>query len=397
VFTPKWKKEGMMTLKAGKRFLNYKRDLLTLNKIGEIQSRQEDLQKAIKAKDKAAVAEAIKQLNYTCEKSLTAYRPAGAIADNIEGLWVPIVIALGIRAYFVQPFKIPTGSMQPALNGIIAKSEDGDWEKPGLGTRIFQNVMKGRSYYDLVADKNKSIVAIEDRTKFIFSRTCIRFDDGSDVVISCPPAEAMGIETIKKHLRHGGKFSSGVHFKKGDPIFRGTLTTGDLVLVDKISYHFRQPKRGESFVFNTRGLQTSGGTSGMSSQQNATHYIKRLVAVPNDELQIKTPDLWINGALAKEETIRRVARREKISEDEMFSGYTHADVRSRDRRLLRPGATTTMLSPDDRNQREFFAMGDNSPNSLDSRYWGPVKQYNLVGPALFALWPFTSGHWGVIE
>ncbi len=44
----------------------------------------------------------------------------------------------------------------------------------------------------------------------------------------------------------------------------------------------------------------------------------------------------------------------------------------------------------------YFAMGDNSYNSLDSRYWGPVPEENLVGRGLFVYWPFNR-HWGLIR
>ena len=46
---------------------------------------------------------------------------------------------------------------------------------------------------------------------------------------------------------------------------------------------------------------------------------------------------------------------------------------------------------------EYIALGDNSFNSYDSRGWGTVKEFNVIGPASFTLWPFGSGHWGLIK
>jgi signal peptidase I len=390
-------------LKGSKKFLHYKRDLLTQDRIDEIESRRADLKAAIKSKDLDAVKETSKQVHNTCEKSLAHYKSPTWLEENIEVFWVAIVVALGIRAYFLQPFRIPTGSMQPSLNGIIAESmhEEKDWEKPFIGSRVFDFILEGKSYENIVADKPKSIVGIKDSTVFLFSGTTIAFDDGSTERIGCPPNEAVRIPTIGRFVRNtsqGYIFASGVHYQKGDPIFQGSLTSGDLVLVDKVSYHFRNPKRGESFVFDTRGIDTDGTGKHMSSQQGGTHYIKRLVGVPGDTLQVKEPDLYINGALAKEETILRVAGQGKDAKGRPYPGYSNPKQGKSS--FMDQDFVFNLKSieeTEDTNMREFFAMGDNSPSSLDSRFWGTVKQHNLVGPAYFALWPFTSGHWGFIK
>ena len=57
---------------------------------------------------------------------------------------------------------------------------------------------------------------------------------------------------------------------------------------------------------------------------------------------------------------------------------------------------TLNANKDNPNLREYAALGDNTVNSKDSRYWGPVRQYNVLGPAVLTIWPFTS-HWGNIE
>jgi signal peptidase I len=58
--------------------------------------------------------------------------------------------------------------------------------------------------------------------------------------------------------------------------------------------------------------------------------------------------------------------------------------------LTDPDATYTVPA------EHYFAMGDNSFNSFDSRYWGPVPQENLMGRGLFVYWPFLP-HWGFVR
>ena len=94
-----------------------------------------DLHAAIKAGDRTKTDEASKQLRATCEGALPHEPATTWWEENVEVMFVAVVVALGLRAYFLQPFRIPTGSMQPTLNGIIARPlARKDW--PGLPVRL---------------------------------------------------------------------------------------------------------------------------------------------------------------------------------------------------------------------------------------------------------------------
>lgn len=400
MFSPKWKKEAQLLHKGAKKFLHYKRDLLKPDRIDEIESRRADLAAAIKSGDRAKVDEASKQLRATCEGALPRIPTQTWWEENVEVIWVALVIALGLRAYIVQPFRIPTGSMQPTLNGItIHQSDDPDFKKPWIGRQAVEWVLRGRTYRDIVASSDMAPVAATDASWFLFTRTKVKFTNGE--VINFPAAEGETGNLLSEDAPPGVRPQSKT-FRKGDPILRGWIDTGDLVLVDKISYHFRRPKRGEVFVFDTRGIDTGGrGTStlgNLAGQTGGTHYIKRLCGVPGDTLQIEPPNLWVNGKIAQEPGIQRVAQAQgdygKFNPDGYIPGRTDSRYPCP---LDMPGEKLTLAAQARPGMREYAALGDNTGNSLDSRYWGTVKEFNLAGPALFSLWPITTGHWGFIR
>jgi signal peptidase I len=163
---------------------------------------------------------------------------------------------------------------------------------------------------------------------------------------------------------------------RGEVIARGTIDTGDQVFVDKFSYNFVKPHRGDVFVFRTNHIP------GIREDPEAgsPFYIKRLAGVPGDRLRIDPPFLYVNGKKAEGYGFARV-----MSATPPYRGYALGREY-----LSQPDRSFTVP------QDGYFALGDNSYNSYDSRYWGTVPDANLVGRGLFVYWPFNQ-HWGLIR
>ena len=391
-FTPSWRRSARDTIAALCRYTNYNRHTLSAEVITTCNEHKSALQTALLNWDKAECSRIIKLIEVQCD-SMPGYKRS-AITEMVESFLVIMVIFLGLRTYYVQPFRIPTGSMQPSLNGIILHPVD---EVPGVARQAWDMLTLGSAYVEATAENSKHIVNIEDHPKYLlFTETTLTFSDGSKVNI--PSAQG----AVMQYLRQQGKLTetpNGLRlgsYQPGETIIRARVDAGDMILVNRVAYHFRQPKRGETFVFDTRGINTSmqpPSVVRMNDQQDGTHYIKRLCGLPGDTLQIAPPFLLVNGKAAEEPTISRIAAGKPPYNKEGYQELTYRE---------HPLAYMTNLGPvhlqktTNPTLREYAALGDNTTNSLDSRYWGPVRQFNIIGPACFTLWPFTD-HWGSIE
>ena len=156
-----------------------------------------------------------------------------------------IVIAAGVRAYFLQPFKIPTGSMQPTLFGIVGTPTAS--RPPNPISRAIQLVLFGRHYIDVTAKEADIIVDLEEATYLILHLYDHR---RGEEFIRCLRRATPSIATLE--CSRGG-------YQQGETIARGFIQTGDQVFVDKMSYHFANPNRGD--VFASRPMASSASKS----------------------------------------------------------------------------------------------------------------------------------------
>ncbi len=368
LFTPRYVKNGREVHKAASKMLAYRRDLLRPEAVKSIEEELTQLQQALKARNKEGVAAVSGRLDQLYAEHFPQ-RNYPAIRENCEVFLVAIVIAVGVRTFFLQPFTIPTGSMQPTLNGII--SHVTEEPPPNALTQVAHFALYGRDYVNLVSEVDDVIVDVRGIKRFgILNFTLVECRN-QRFTVHVPPNKLMEDFRVLK----------GRPLKAGEVFARGYVNTGDHVFVDKFSYHFRQPQRGEIFVFNTAGIYdiTPPG-------QPSQFYIKRLAGLPQDELRIDPPNLLINGERAKEATFLRV-----MSEVDGYRGYSNGDTRG--------NRFPYLGSPEQRfkvPQKEYFALGDNSYDSSDSRRWRAVPERNLTGRGLLVYWPFNS-HWGLMK
>lgn len=393
--TPRYLKHAKQLRKGVTRFIDYKRDLLPAAKLEEIRGLRRELEAAMRGRDRKRIEELHVEINRVCERALPL-PPQSELGENIEVFFVAIVIALGIRAYIAQPFQIPTGSMQPTLNGITAQATAEDPRPGPIGW--LASIFTSTRHVHVVSDRTGYLRDREPLTEhrfLIFMPYCkLHFRDGTTIRIMAPMRQLLDELQLWSHvnsepvvvsedtpdMRKVYGLRGGEHIKKGQVLASGIVRNGDHVLVDKFSYHFRTPVRGEVFVFTTKHI------SGIRvpAEQGSQHYIKRLAGVPGDQLEVKSPKLFINGAEAVEPGFKKVMQGTREAPVEGYRGYSDA-------RAIYGNINRIELG-----EEEYFAMGDNSYNSSDSRAWGAVPERNLVGPALLCYWPLTK-HWGVIR
>ena len=314
----------------------------------------------------------------------TAWKPLhpNALAENFEVLVVAICVAMAFRCYFLEPFKIPTGSMQPTLYGIYSSDqlEPGFWDRHPF--KVFKWLVTGDWYTDIRVVAGGAVRQVPATVKpgyVSFEIAGKLYHVPSDAIMERP-------QPFTQKLRNHAPVASG------ERIWSGVTHAGDHVFVNRVLWNFRKPRRGEVMVFNT------GGIKGLPQ---GTHYIKRMVGLPGETIGIRAPELIVDGKPVSEPyTIGRIVRREAAPHPEEgypnYLGYQPIGQvppsAAPSRSPLRTGDDAIALGTD-----EYLGMGDNTGNSYDGRYWGAVPAKKLLGPGAFVYWPFTSKRFGIIH
>ncbi len=139
-----------------------------------------------------------------------------------------------------------------------------------------------------------------------------------------------------------------VHGQSMEPNFG----QNDYLLVDRISYRFRDPQRGEVIVFRP-------------PQNFFHHHIKRIIGLPGERIKIENGQIIIS----KQDLVPKI-----LNENDYLPHH-----------LTTHGRIEIQLNKD-----EYFVLGDNRNFSSDSRHWGSLKREYIIGRTFFRAWPFTE-------
>jgi len=364
------------------------------------------------------------ELDFAANKWLKTY-PHAAWRENVEVLLVAIAVAMAIRTFFLQPFKIPTGSMQPTLYGVTSvpdfsripfNSEDKSWIQSQVNEQLkLRNTLvfptglervrewfEGISYIHVVAQNDGELQAVNPPVKFlIFNLKQTLVIGGVEQTIWFPPDYGEAPLEYRAGLQKRTEYANGQVYHKGDDVVRLKISAGDHLFVDRLTYNFRKPKRGDIIVFATAGVpEDRRAAVGMPGDQ---FYIKRLVGLGGETLSL-AQDYEVTGASqfggGSVPVGHLVVNGQPLSTSTphfenlySFSGvpagtrnihyqdnqyYGHALIRA-----LEPGREYQIPT------NHLFVMGDNTMNSLDSRFWGDFPTESSIGKSFFVYWPIT--------
>jgi signal peptidase I len=367
-----------------KRLENEQRDLLNPDALAALETARTHARARIAGG--AGISELkreIEKLNEAAAASLRPYSNA-ALRENIKELQVALVSILAFTTFFLQLTHIPTGSMQPSLWGITYENlaRQGD-PIPNVFTRFLQYWLFGVGYEELAAPFDGHVLKIsEEQTILPFvKRQRILFGDPRDstrrkwLSLWRPPDD---------RWPRAAEISADRLYHAGEPIVKLRSRAGDYLLVDRFSYNFRPPNRGEVVVFKTKGIH---------DLPQDVLYIKRLVGLPGEEMRIGSDQHLIINGHRLDERDRGFENVYHITNpgESRYSGHVNQEVAREKFHMHDPLAP---FFPDEKTifkvpDHHFLMMGDNTLNSLDSRSWGSLPGVNVIGRCWFVFWPFT--------
>lgn len=128
-----------------------------------------------------------------------------------------------------------------------------------------------------------------------------------------------------------------------------TLEINDRLIIDKLGYRFKDPQRGDIVVFSP--------TPALQKENFKDAFIKRVIGLPGDKVQVKLGVVYVNDQPLQEQYIQEQPN------------YDYGPV----------------VVP----ENQYLVLGDNRNNSYDSHYWGFVPRDNIIGQAVIRFYPFN--------
>jgi signal peptidase I len=357
------------------KILNSQRDLLAPQALEAVRTSIHELRAAAAEGEHQQIEKRASALETVANKWLRPY-PHASLRENVDVVLVALVIALGIRTFFLQPMAIPTGSMQPTLYGITQQDlrPVPAATLPYLPKRVFDAVARGIWYYHVKAAEDGEFRRFNPPQQVLpLIRKQQMLVGNNAYTIWFPPDE----------LERRSGLRPGDSFRAGQDILKLKVISGDRLFVDRFTYNFRRPHRGEIVIFASQGLP---------DLTPDTHYIKRLIGLGGEKVRIlNNRHVSINGTQLDASTPRfeNIYSFSGPPREDQYSGHVNSYVAQQFGRpimaALFPDESAEYTVP----EAQYFVCGDNTMNSYDSRYWGAFPEDRVVGKFAFVFWPIS--------
>ena len=291
----KEKKEAKVVLAAARTFVLSYEDLPAYRAGGDKASLLQNLREAWSAKN---VPE--------CRSLLELLDPPKSFAFGREWLDILVVsisVAMAFRAYFYEPFNIPTGSMQPTLYGNYSRkcspAQATFWDKGPQ--KWLKWALTGEMYECFVAPCDGQVNFHPTNTGHYDMRVVNPMTGAVSKPMLVPTDVLRGSGGDAPVAGEVPTLPNGLHpgdyVRAGQVLWSGYVVTGDFLFVNRWLWNFRHPRRGDVMIFSTTGIE------GLAQ---GTHYIKRMTGTPGETLTVKGGHLLVNGEQPM--TPRRIAQ-----------------------------------------------------------------------------------------